>query len=185
MVKNLNGGNKAKGQARKFTTGKQSFVLRIAIDELEIYAQVTKLLGNGMCHVLGIDGKKRLCHIRGKFRGRGKRDNLLVSGSLILIGLREWEDDKSSGTSSSGKLPQCDLLEVYTDSDREHLKMRVHDVDWRIFASEETKEDATADILFEDEGTSEYKDIIDKAVSSSSKMTTIVFDDEEINVDDI
>ena len=127
MVKNINGGNKAKGQARKLiTTNKQSFALRIADDDLEIYAKVTKLLGNGMCHILGIDGKKRLCHIRGKFRGRGKRDNLITLNSWILVGLREWDKTESllitKGESSKIILPQCDLLEVYTDLDKENLQ---------------------------------------------------------------
>ena len=90
MVKNQTGGNKAKGQARKFTNApasKQGKPLRVAIDICELYAQITKNLGNGMCHVICIDGVIRLCHIRGKFKGRGKKDNLVGSGSWLLVGL--------------------------------------------------------------------------------------------------
>ena len=95
MVKNTTGGSKTKGQARKFVnTAKQPTNIRLSNDDAELYAQVTKMLGNGMCHVLCIDGKTRLCHIRGKFRGRGKRDNLLGNNSWLLIGLREWEVGK-------------------------------------------------------------------------------------------
>ena len=32
-----------------------------------------------------------LGHIRGKFTGRGKRDNMLECGKWVLIGLREWD----------------------------------------------------------------------------------------------
>jgi translation initiation factor 1A len=95
MVKNTTGGSKTKGQARKFVNSvKQTSNLRISNDECEVYAQVTKMLGNGMCHVLCIDQQTRLCHIRGKFRGRGKRDNFIGNNSWILVGLREWELEK-------------------------------------------------------------------------------------------
>ena len=98
MVKNTLGGSKAKGQARKYTnaSSKQAKALRVASpdDDSEIYAQVTKYCGSSMCHVLCIDGITRLCHIRGKFRGRSKKDNMVVNGSWILVGLRDWESEK-------------------------------------------------------------------------------------------
>ena len=94
MVKNAFGGNKSKGQARKNSTAPKSDTLRLSIDVCEVYAMVEKILGNSMCHVLCIDNVTRLCHIRGKFRGRGKRDNTLVNGTWILVGLREWDIDK-------------------------------------------------------------------------------------------
>jgi initiation factor 1A len=97
MVKNTTGGSKTKGQARKlvsFDSKASNKMLRISTDIYEVYAQVTKNLGNGMCHVLCADTKTRLCHIRGKFRGRGKRDNLVGLGSWLLVGIREWEKDK-------------------------------------------------------------------------------------------
>ena len=97
MVKNLKGGSGHKSQARKFaSTGatKQSSKLRVVEEEGEIYAQITKVFGNGMCDALCIDEVTRLCIIRGKFRGRGKRDNTLRVGSWILAGKREWESEK-------------------------------------------------------------------------------------------
>jgi hypothetical protein len=60
------------------------------------------------------------CHIRGKFRGRGKKDNFIVSGTLLLVGLREWEREPSAG-----KLLNCDLIEVYSESDKIRLKNSV------------------------------------------------------------
>jgi hypothetical protein len=64
MVKNLKGGSKAKGQARKYATGAPTNKsVRVAEDDAELYAQVTKLLGNGMCYVLCIDSVQRLCYI--------------------------------------------------------------------------------------------------------------------------
>jgi initiation factor 1A len=112
MVKNNAGGNKGKGVARKHVTG-ASKQLRVATDEAERYAVVIKMLGNGMCYVRLLDGSTgdRLCIIRNKFKGRGKRDNTLDSGSWVLVGLREW----------ASKQDTCDLLEVYNANERERL----------------------------------------------------------------
>jgi len=103
MVKNVKGGTGHKKQASKYTTqpSKLTIKLRLALYEGEVYAQVTKLLGNGMCHVLCHDSKTRLCFIRGKFRGRGKRDNTITPGKWILIGLRDYETAKKEGKSAS------------------------------------------------------------------------------------
>jgi initiation factor 1A len=121
MVKNTKGGSGHKSQARKYeTSGKQSnFKTRFSEDDFEYYAQVVAMLGNGMCHVMCKDGKKRLCIIRGKFRGRGKRDNTLTNGKWVLVGGRDFEAEK---TGDGKDLEKCDLLEVYSDLDKERLK---------------------------------------------------------------
>ncbi len=114
MVKN-DGGNKGKGLARKHVNAAKcggSNQLRIATDDAERYAVVSKMLGNGMCYVrLLSGGGDRLCIIRNKFKGRGKRDNILDSGSWVLVGMREW----------SSKQDTCDLLEVYNHGERDRL----------------------------------------------------------------
>ena len=116
MVRNEAGGNKGKGLARKHVNaskGGASKQLRVATDEAEKYAVVSKMLGNGMCYVSLLDGSvgTKLCIIRNKFKGRGKRDNILDSGSWVLVGLREW----------ASKQDTCDLLEVYNDGERDRL----------------------------------------------------------------
>ena len=119
MVKNT-GGNKTKGQARKFaSSGPKSDALRVSEDECEVYGIVDVYLGNNMCQVLCIDNVTRLCHIRGKFRGRGKRDNTVSKGSWILVGLREWDIQKIE---KSKKIQECDLLEVIVIWTRTDLK---------------------------------------------------------------
>jgi len=114
MVKN-DGGNKGKGLARKHVNAAKcggSKQLRMAAEDAEQYAVVSKMLGNGMCYVrLLSGGGDRLCIIRNKFKGRGKRDNILDSGSWVLVGLREW----------SSKQDTCDLLEVYNHGERDRL----------------------------------------------------------------
>jgi len=188
MVKNT-GGNKTKGQARKFVTAPKSNTLRLSEDVCEVYAQVTKTLGNGMCHVICIDGTTRLCHIRGKFRGRGKRDNTINNGSWILVGLREWELDKKS---DGKKLQNCDLLEVYDSSDKEKLKKTVTNVCWstfiqndNIFGNNDFSEE-TDNVKFTDESTEEYQKLVESQISEKGNSTVINFnEEEEINIDDI
>lgn len=187
MVKNTKGGSKTKGQARKFANPVAAKnILRLSQDELEIYAQVTKILGNGMCHVLCIDNVTRLCHIRGKFRGRGKRDNLIVGGTWILAGLREWEIGKQPGGS---KLENCDLLEVYSDLDKERLKSTLHNINWSAFIANDNKfmnsDKGNDDIHFIDDKTAEYEELIESQISGSSNKIIMVADEEEINIDDI
>lgn len=173
MVKNTTGGCKAKGQARKFMNApKESKVLRIVKEEGEEYAQVQKLLGNGMCHVLTLDGKTRLCFIRGKFRGRGKKDNLLSIGTWILVGLREWESDNGKD------LLKCDLLEVYSDLDREALKTNVRN-NWSCFMTETTGGGSgggggSTDEFFEfcNEKTEEYKELMERDMEHKKKLMT-------------
>ena len=124
MVKNTKGGSGHKKFGRKFTVAKPNNRLRISEDEGEIYAIVTKLLGNNMFHCYCIDDVDRLGHIRGKFTGRGKRENMIAPGTWVLIGIREWDMDKISEVSKDKKkkLSQCDLLEVYSESDKDRLK---------------------------------------------------------------
>ena len=182
MVKNTTGGSKTKLQARKFATVKVSNTLRTSEDVCEIYAQVTTVLGNGMCHVICLDGKTRLCHIRGKFRGRGKRDNFLGRGSWLLVGLREWD---MSSDFKKDKLQSCDLLEVYNDHDKEKLKNTVHEK-WSVFIENDDKnsnlEDTDKTFEFTDDRTEEYMTLIEENIVTKQSTTDT---EEEINVDDI
>ncbi len=189
MVKNTSGGSKTKGQARKFATFKPSNALRLSQDDYEIYAQITKILGGSMCHCDCIDGKTRLCHIRGKFRGRGKRDNLISTGTWVLVGLREWEVGKES---SKGKLENCDLLEVYSDLDKERLKSTVTSVNWSSFIAFDNKTTnvaAESSDLFEftDERTEEYRRLIEEQIAQGKSINIITEEEEEeeINIEDI
>ncbi|KAM0958938.1 hypothetical protein ACFX15_023576 [Malus domestica] len=55
------------------------------------YAQVLRMLGNGRCEAMCIDGTKRLCHIRGKMH----KKVWIAAGDIILVGLRDYQDDKA------------------------------------------------------------------------------------------
>jgi initiation factor 1A len=183
MVKNTTGGSKTKGQARKFVNAAPKNTLRISKDELELYAQVTKNLGNGMCHVICLDGETRLCHIRGKFRGRGKRDNFIGMGSWLLVGLREWD---VSATKKSDKIEQCDVLEVYNDYDKQRLRDSINE-NWSIFTGAGFSEDTLVeDIEFEDSKTAEYHELMEAQIASGESIkTSSINEEDEIDIEDI
>jgi len=194
----VKGGSGHKGQARKFvvpSSSKQVVKTRVALEDGELYAQVTKMLGNGMCHVLCQDNKTRLCFIRGKFRGRGKRDNMISNGRWILIGLRDYESEKAGG-----KLDNCDLLDVYSDQDKERLKNQVQTVNWNQFILNDRVNTNTNDGVddgfdFTDEKEDEYKKIMEMDISSKKINLNLKIEKEkgdgdgdhedEINIDDI
>jgi len=140
MGKNTHGGAGHKKFARKHnapTNIKASSHIRTSEDPNEVYAIATKMLGNNMLECYCIDNKPRLCHIRGRFAGRSKRDNIVNVGTWILIGLREWEVNSSSSISTNSKknkLEQCDLLEIYSGTAKERLKQIV-DENWYILNS--------------------------------------------------
>lgn len=177
MVKNQTGGNKAKRQGRKFTAPTNS-KLRVALEDGEIYAIVTKHFGNAMIDVLGIDNVSRLCVIRNKFRGRGKRDNSVSVGTWVLIGEREWEKDNLE------KKPKCDLLEVYSQSDVEMLKKTPNN--WHILtaAVDTEKSDMHNEAVnFVDSDTLDYLNQ-DLDLSSNTNVNTVQ-EEDEIDFDDI
>ena len=190
MVKNT-GGNKTKGQARKFVNSndkKDTKKLRESEDPLEIYAHVEKVLGNGLYNVICIDGKNRLCHSCGKFKGRNKKDNFVSLGTWLLIGLREYE---SGGNNK--KLQNCDLLEVYNDNEKERLKTTVN-IDWSAFLKNDAKNTFTSEKVVEssegytfgDTKTLEYQALMAAELTKpSDKREIVTVDDDEINIDDI
>ena len=183
MVKNTIGGSKTKGQARKLGGGAQSNKLRISQDALEVYSVAVRAYGNAMFEVLGVDNVKRLCHIRGKFKGRGKRDNFISVGMYLLVGLREWESQDA--LIAQHKLPNCDLISVYSDQDKDRLKSDESHVDWDVLKAMEDSQKVVkceTSIHFTEE--EEYKVSADS--SSSTTPTVIICDGEEaVNVDDI
>jgi initiation factor 1A len=192
MVKNVKGGSGHKSQARKnvvSTAEKHSHRLRMVEEEGEMFAQVSKDFGNGMCEVICNDNVKRLCIIRGKYRGRGKRDNMIKMKSIIMVGLRDWE----THFDNSKKLDKCDLLEVYSDYDVDRLKKSA-DITWSIFDMDDSANQyATDDIVhFSDNTEEEYKQLVEKDININKIVNTVnetnityEIEDETIDFDDI
>jgi initiation factor 1A len=190
MVKNTNGGNKSKGQARKNMdsgAGGGGGRVRKATEEGEVYAQVTKLLGGANCYVNTLQGKQLLCAIRGKFSGRNRRSNILVAGTWVLVGMRDWASEKD----------KCDLLEVYQATDKAKLRAAEPGLNWAAFNDSpnvEPNRDPGAggvddEIRFETEADSEFAALISAQITTDLKVggpTTIQMDNNEvISIDDI
>jgi translation initiation factor IF-1 len=170
MVKNLKGGKGAKNLARKSTivsTGSYNKV-RVSQDPLELYASVVKMLGNGMCYV---DTKKHtnlICHIRQKFSGRGKRDNTVINGSIVLVGLREWETT----------IKNCDLICLYTSAD---LNSLINQSGFDIILTAD-QHDKYFNAAIEEE---EVEKEVDKSGNNKICTDAVIEPLEDINFDDI
>lgn len=183
MVKNTSGGSGHKSMARKNIEPSRNATkrTRVSLEDGEIYAKVTAVLGNGMCHVLCLKNVKRLCFFRGKFKGKGKRDNSVGPGRWLLVGIRDYESEKTD------KLPNCDLLEVYSDHDMEWLKQQPN-LNFSSFMSAPSSSAHEGELIsFRDD---EDADTIMSAVlqTKGTKMVLVEVVDhveEDINVDDI
>jgi initiation factor 1A len=196
MVKNTTGGKGAKSMASKnVVSNKATSRLRIAEFTGEIYAVVTKYLGNSMFHCHCMDNTLRLGHIRGKFSGRGKKDNIIAPGVWVLIGLREWDSGETTMKKGKVKLPQCDLLEVYSELDKKRLNDTVN-MNWdTLSGNDPTKlESKTFKQSEEDVDFSNLKDDeIDKLIADlkSGKIQKLDLDTKdtkpftEVDIDDI
>lgn len=75
-------------------------------EEGQEYAQITKMLGNGRIEVSCFDGVKRMGHIRGKLR----KKVWMGQGDIILVSLRDFQDD------------QCDVVHKYNSDEARTLK---------------------------------------------------------------
>jgi translation initiation factor IF-1 len=170
MVKNYGGGDKMKHMARKHVNGaknaQSSKLLRTASCSDEKYGYVVRILGNGNCIVKGFDGYERMCHIRGKFTGRSKRENTLVAGTWVLVGLRQWDTEKefaTKQTKTSKNIQKCDLLEIYTPAERD--KLRVQEKIFQDIDSENSDDEfklSKQSVEFKDEETLEYQEIVEQ-----------------------
>lgn len=202
MVKNTHGGSGHKKFARKHTSSVSNNKLRISENRGEIYGIVTKMLGNGMFHCRCIDGILRLGHIRGKFSGRGKRDNMVECNKWVLIGLREWDipTEKPSMSREKEKIQHCDLVEIYSDMDKQRLREYVtenwsqldcHDMS-KVVSGETSFTDD--DFIFGTDRDFERERLIEEMKSSTAQKITLKIkeekeekkeEEEEINIDDI
>ncbi|CDW91049.1 eukaryotic translation initiation factor x-chromosomal-like [Stylonychia lemnae] len=92
------GGNKRK-KAKNLGIGeKRELIFK---EDGQEYAQVLRMLGNGRLDAFCFDGVKRMCTIRGTLKNRG---------DIILVGLREFGDDKG------------DVILKYYDEEAKELK---------------------------------------------------------------
>ena len=98
------GGNKRKKGKAMQTKEKRELQFK---EEGQEYGQVDRLLGNGRVDCRCMDGKKRMCTIRGSMRNRV----WINAGDIVLIGLREFGDDA-----------KADIIAKYFDEEAHELQ---------------------------------------------------------------
>jgi len=126
MVRNNQGGKHVKKVSKKKITSEQTndvMKVRTPQDDGEFFACILKKLGNGRFLAVDFSKKEYNCIIRGKF----KRVSINI-GTWIMIGKRDYETQRSQD-----KLPICDLLEVYTDKEKQILRKKCPEYDWNLF----------------------------------------------------
>ena len=176
MVKNL-GGNKAKSFARKNEKPNSSNKLRMSECDEEKYAVVRKIFGGCVCEIFCDDLKYRKGIIRGKFRGKGKRNNIIAPGTVVLVGIRDWASESD----------QSDILEVYSPLELDQLKQKPKfpndflETSMREMFGNSSSSTKNDEFIFTNiEDTS----VINSSVISSDKIT-IESIEETIDIDDI
>ena len=97
MVKNKFGGNKHKKFARKRDESGKNSLINLKKTEGQEYGYIQKILGNCRFQIICYDKKQRIGHVRGKLRKR----MWFNAGDLILISLRDFQDD------------MCDMIQKY------------------------------------------------------------------------
>lgn len=179
MVKNTGGGKYAKKQASKHSNYTRAEELRKSQSPHEVYACVSQNFGNRL-DVITIDGETLNCRMGGKFTGRKKRDNIVVKGSWVLVGLYDWEKEAK----------KCELLCIYDKYNIDELR-NLPGYNWKhlLNASKNNDDDdadADADdatgFVFEDNG--ELKPTSKDLYENVAVSSTIQFD-EEVNFEDI
>lgn len=103
MGKNVGIGGKKKKQGKKFVQQERELALA---EEMQAYGQIIRQLGDGRMEVQCLDNVKRMAHIRGKM----KKKVWMVQGDVVLVSLREYEEDK------------CDIILKYTEAEVRQLK---------------------------------------------------------------
>jgi len=178
MVKNISGGSKTKSRARKDiaeeTTANH---VRLPECDLEKIAFVTKAFGNGRFEVQLENGDKIHCITRGKHKGKNRRNNMIILGGLILIGLREWENPHKTS----------DLITVYSPYEIEKLKT-ITSINLSIFPLEDVNGIASSisdsNLVFTNSTTySESTDSLSKIIHKIPQPTADY--EEDFEIDDI
>lgn len=182
MVKNVQGGSKNKSQARKLSASCVSTrsALRLSCDELEKYACVTKYFGQGRCSVMTVDDLELQCVIRNKFKGHSRRSCTVAVGTILLVGLREWE--------GVDNYKICDVLEVYDQDDYNQLKSipntKVGNLEKHLGTSQYTTCSlGKEDFIFSDEAIMERE--VAKQILPNEELLSSVCESDEINLEDI
>mmetsp|Transcript_18808 Transcript_18808/g.32523 ORF Transcript_18808/g.32523 Transcript_18808/m.32523 type:complete len:148 (+) Transcript_18808:72-515(+) len=102
MPKSKGKGGKNRRRGKNMNLQKRELAFK---EDGQEYAQVLTMLGNGRCDLHCFDGVKRLGHIRGNMR----KKVWINKGDIVLVGLRDYQDDK------------CDIILKYNADEARSL----------------------------------------------------------------
>jgi translation initiation factor 1A len=144
MPKNKGKGGKNRRRGKNENDDvKRELILK---EDGQSYAQVTRILGNGYIEAFCFDnagGKKRLCHIRGKLR----KKQWINQGDVILVGLRDYQDDKADV-----------IMRYLADEARELKRMREIPDNINITETSTNNTDGLDDVIFDERHNNEESD---------------------------
>ena len=104
MPKNKGAGGKARRRGKgDFSLDNRELVFK---EDGQEYALVTKMLGGTNVKVTKSDGTECVAHIRGSFR----KKVYIIPGDLVLLGIRDFQQDKA------------DVIYKYTNDEQRMLK---------------------------------------------------------------
>jgi hypothetical protein len=190
MVKNTKGGKGSKFLARKFNTNTaSSHSFRQPTNEYEQFGVVTHFFGNAANVVYSHDLITIKTMIRGKFKGRHKRDSIISPGKIVLIGLRDFEKPNYKF---------ADIIEVFDANEQNLILQSAHSsliiTLLNSFSSSASSAHQHNDILFQSNTDADEieTDINGNPILSESENTgrsgnekTITYNNELIDIDDI
>ena len=131
MPKNKTGGNKAKKQGNKNMNRK--ILIADALDDGQLFAQITKKLGDQRYYVLCSDNIERIGKSCNKLNRSSRGENRLDVGSNVVVSLRVDCD--------SSKM-KCDLL-AFADPPDDIIKLFKHKLSDDKYCDEIEIEDVT------------------------------------------
>ena len=161
MPKNTGRGGKNYRRGNNKTAIKRELVLK---EEGTVYGQILKMLGNGRVEVYCVDSVKRIGNIRGKM----KRRVWIGVGDVVLISLRDFQNEK------------CDVILKYTPEEVRQLKAQDQIPD----SIEVNENDPNLDIEFEEgkaNDDSSDDDDDDSSDSSDEEPTKQKLNEEDID----
>lgn len=148
MPKNKTGGNKAKKQGNKNMNRK--ILIADALDDGQLFAQITKKLGDQRYYVLCSDNIERIGKSCNKLNRSSRGENRLVIGSNVVVSLRvDCDSTKMKCDLLAFAEPPDDVLKLFktklTDNKNDDTDVIQFDV-----IKEEILDDNNENIDFDD-----------------------------------
>lgn len=129
MPKNKGLGGKHFRSGTKKKTEDSIFIKK---EQGQEYAKITKVLGDRNFEAYCSDGITRLCHVRGKLRGK----TFIFLGDIVLISLRDFQDNKADIISKYSN-DHINILKNEGDINFENTKSEIENNMESIFSFDE------------------------------------------------